>query len=457
MPAARFAALFRRNGPYALGMLGAIEWLSVGGYATMGVAAVVLVIAIVGDRSRGRRRCRNCWYDMSAAARPTSVSPVICPECGTRTITDRQLSRSRRSWSCVSITVLALFLGWYSTVVALRRNAMGSPWIPTSLLVCLAPIEPSGQAGLLFNSLVDRLGTMPREGGAWDWQRSILAWRQPKPSEDAFNHAIVTRRRWPSGSTPLFKLDPSVFESSSVGFAFVRAEVIDADVTTFDLRLRAEHPRLWRTLPPGNHERFGIGRELASGHYAMAFRVTHAWEHGPERVGICRVEFDVAPPGEVVLPPCEDQRIDAAVRCSLRWQVYTDRVPEWTRMQWRFDEDMMWKAAWDFVPRGGPYPIVALTIEVLDGEHLVHSATMIYLDDDVGRTVEPSLTDFTGLVEPAPTADQDQGMRLKPGVIERLRVRVRSSEAIAARSLGAPCHWSGQFEAPLTDFMRAHD
>lgn len=435
-------------------MLGSVEWLSVGGYATMGVAAVVLLIALVGDRSRGRRRCRKCWYDMSAAPRATSAAPVICPECGKRAVSESELLRCRRSWARVAVAGLAVLVGWYCTIVAIRRTAVGSPWLPTTVLVLLGPLEADESPSLLVESLIDRVGGRPINGDAWDWQRAILAWRLPRPDSDAFARSIVTRHRWPSGATPVFELDPSVFETSDFVFAEVRATAIDANVTPFDLRIDADHPRLWRSFPPGSHVRYGSGEALAPGHYSVTFRITHAWEHGPESVGNCQVEFDVAPPGEVVLPPCEDQRIDAAVRCSLRWQIYTDRVPEWTRMQWRFDEDMMWKSAWDFVPRGGPYPIVALTIEVLDGEHVVHSATMIYLDGDVGRTVEPSFTDFTDLVEPAPTEKQDQRMRLKPGVLERLRVRVRSSEAIAARSLRAPCHWSGDFEAPLTDFAR---
>lgn len=197
-----------------------------------------------------------------------------------------------------------------------------------------------------------------------------------------------------------------------------------------------------------------IGPELPTGHHVAEFDVSYERPFHATLRRRVHVEFDIAPPGEVVLPACEDQRIDAAVRCSLRWQVYTDRVPEWTRMQWRFDEDKMWKSAWDFVPSGGPYPIVALTIEVLDGKQVVHSATMVYGGGDVDQTLEAPLTDFGGLVEPPLAEDQDQGMRLKPGVLERLRVRVRSSEAIAARSLRAPCHWSGDFEAPLTDFAR---
>lgn len=435
-------------------MLGAIEWLSVGGYATMGVAAIVLLFALVGDRSRGRRRCRNCWYDMSEAARPTSAAPVICPECGTRTITERQLSRSRRSWSRVSITVLALFLGWYFTVVAIRRNALGSPWIPTTLLVCLTPIEPTSQDGLLSVSLIDRLGTMPREGGAWDWQHSILAWRLPKPAEDAFSRAIVTRPRWPAGSTPLFELEPSLFESSSVGFAFVRAEAIDADVTPFDLRIDAEHPRLWRTLPLGNHQRFGIGGELAPGHYAMAFRVTHAWEHGPERVGICRVEFDVAPAGEVVVPACEDAEMFAAVRAGLWWRLSTGMKGNRTRFQWLFDATTMNDIAWKKYPRFGHRPVAAVVIEMFDGDRLVHSSTEVFQFFRVEYPLPTAFDDCDDLLELVDPESDAWTFRLRPGVIERLRVRVRSSEAIAARSLGAPCHWSGQFEAPLTDFTR---
>lgn len=435
-------------------MLGAIEWLSVGGYATMGVAAVVLLIALVGDRSRGKRRCRKCWYDMSAAPRASSAAPVICPECGKRAVSEIELLRSRRPWTRVVIAGLAVLVGWYGTIVALRRSAVGSPMIPTTLLVCFAPIESSRRHDLLFDSLVDRVGTPPRAGGAWDWQHAILARRLPEPAEDAFNRAIVTRPRWPEGSTPLFELDPSVFERSSLNFAFVRAEAIEGGVTPFDLRIDAEHPRLWRTLPVGDHERYGIGKALAPGHYALAFRVTHSWKHGPERVGICRVEFDVAPVGEVVVPACDDAEMLAAVRAGLWWRLATGAEGNWTRFQWRFDATTMNDVAWKKYPRFGPRPVAAVAIEMFDGDRLLHSSTEVFQLFRVEYPLPEPVEDCDDLFELVDPENDAWTFKLKPGVLERLRVRVRSSEAIAARSLGAPCHWSGQFEAPLTDFVR---
>lgn len=420
----------------------------------MGVAAVVLLIALVGDRSRGRRRCPGCWYDMSAAPRAMSAVPVTCPECGKRAVSEIELLRCRRSWTRVAVAGLAVLVGWYCTIVALRKTAVGSPWIPTTVLVLLGPLQADESPSLLVDSLIDRVGVRPINGGAWDWQRAILARRLPRPDSDAFARSIVTRRRWPSGATPVFELDPDVFETSDFVFAEVRATAIDAKITAFDLRIDADHPRLWRSLPPGSHVRYGSGEALAPGHYSVTFRITHEWEHGPESVGNCRVEFDIAPPGEAVLPACDDPDIGAAARAALTWRLATGARDIRHQFQWRFDTSTMHDMAWKKYTRVEPHPVVAIVIEILDGDRLVFCSTEVFQFSLIEYPLPESFGDCDDLVELVDPENDAWTFKLKPGVLERLRVRVRSSEAIAARSLSAPCHWSGDFEAPLTDFAR---
>ena len=51
-----------------------IAWWAVVALAVLSMAIVSL--ALFRDRSRGRRRCPGCWYDISA------TSGMTFPECG---------------------------------------------------------------------------------------------------------------------------------------------------------------------------------------------------------------------------------------------------------------------------------------------------------------------------------------------------------------------------------------
>lgn len=53
-------------------------------------ASMLLIWAIIGDRSRGRLRCPRCWYNMEGIDTPQ------CPECGKAIKSDRHLRKARR-------------------------------------------------------------------------------------------------------------------------------------------------------------------------------------------------------------------------------------------------------------------------------------------------------------------------------------------------------------------------
>lgn len=64
-------------------------------------ALLLLVWAIIGDRSRGRLRCPRCWYDMEGIETPQ------CPECGKAIRSDRHLRKARRmKWPFALASVL---------------------------------------------------------------------------------------------------------------------------------------------------------------------------------------------------------------------------------------------------------------------------------------------------------------------------------------------------------------
>ncbi len=123
------------------------------GYLIAAAALLVLVRVLVGDRARGRRRCRRCWYDLSEAGEP----PLVCPECGREHGTLRQLTRTRRRRSRGLIVLLLLVIGYASWTMprVLDRGWRGA--VPTTVLAPLAlwlprswhdePFYITGEAG----------------------------------------------------------------------------------------------------------------------------------------------------------------------------------------------------------------------------------------------------------------------------------------------------------------------
>ena len=76
--------------------------------------------AIFADRSRGRRRCPRCWYDMSR------TEGRRCPECGREARREKRLFRTRRRWKVVFAAGLVLMLALLLGVHAKVRRALGA-------------------------------------------------------------------------------------------------------------------------------------------------------------------------------------------------------------------------------------------------------------------------------------------------------------------------------------------
>jgi hypothetical protein len=65
--------------------------------SVLGILALVVVAwSLLRDRSRGRRRCPRCWYDMSG------IAGLKCPECGREQGNEKRFFRTRRRWRGVA-------------------------------------------------------------------------------------------------------------------------------------------------------------------------------------------------------------------------------------------------------------------------------------------------------------------------------------------------------------------
>ncbi len=97
----------------------------------------IIVLALVRDRSRGRRRCPTCWYDMTGAPPPG----LTCPECGGSHPSEASLFRTRRRWRLALLGFFIIALGYSGVLV---RKAVVDGWptaIPSAVLVTLWPVS----------------------------------------------------------------------------------------------------------------------------------------------------------------------------------------------------------------------------------------------------------------------------------------------------------------------------
>lgn len=85
------------------------QWVLGAGAITLALAGIALLAwSLFWDRSRGRKRCPRCWYDMSGSA------GLVCPECGrdARRTNRMYKTRRRRRWAVVAVVLL---VGAYGT------------------------------------------------------------------------------------------------------------------------------------------------------------------------------------------------------------------------------------------------------------------------------------------------------------------------------------------------------
>jgi len=122
------------------------------GWVLMAAAAFGVLYALCWDRSRGRRRCPKCWYDMSA------VVGLRCPECGKSARTERSFQLTRRRWGFVAAALSLAIAG-----MAMRRwpHYHSRGWVaavPDLILVyAVDPIAMGSDRGELASELEMRL------------------------------------------------------------------------------------------------------------------------------------------------------------------------------------------------------------------------------------------------------------------------------------------------------------
>lgn len=159
-------------------------------------SAALIAWAVVGDRSRGRRRCPECWYDMTGSV------GLRCPECGREAAHTRELYKARRRLRRLPIGLVGLLLAaglWEYP----RYKAGGvTGLVPTTALIAgcwsLSDQFIMHDRGAAEDwSLLRRL----QESKLASWQLSWLASKvrvvlNDPPSPEAYTRAFSLRQGW---------------------------------------------------------------------------------------------------------------------------------------------------------------------------------------------------------------------------------------------------------------------
>lgn len=107
------------------------------GWALVAIGMCVLAWALLGDRSKGRKRCPRCWYDMQGT--PATAGGHLCPECGHLARNGKQLLRTRRSRRVIACAMAFLVAGYLAFAIPQVMISGRTGWVPTTALVLALP------------------------------------------------------------------------------------------------------------------------------------------------------------------------------------------------------------------------------------------------------------------------------------------------------------------------------
>lgn len=247
------------------------------------LSAFILYRSLLHNRSRGRRRCPKCWYDMSGAD-ASREKGLVCPECGRDAKRERRLYKTRKRWGWAAIGI-AMAIAAYAAVMTPRVRRDGIlKYVPTeALIMSLSSLETDrASKSLSWRARAHaEIGNRARMSGA-SWTESrrrrfaekalevpnwpkvpmclscesvIRGWRSD-PVIDRLHAQLVgremlaTRRRWPEGTPFVYGLAPNLF----LIYSDVRREIV--------IQPRSDSEALRRILLAQDERPAGLERTL---------------------------------------------------------------------------------------------------------------------------------------------------------------------------------------------------
>lgn len=131
-------------------MIELIYWLVWLGMITLFLGSIYVAWkAWFGDRSRGRKRCPKCWYDMAYA------TSMTCSECGNTVQRVIELTRTRRHLmkGLLGIVLSTCLIIAFNETVLYQRN--WASYVPTRVLIWFLPVSSNPNSDVI-NQLISR-------------------------------------------------------------------------------------------------------------------------------------------------------------------------------------------------------------------------------------------------------------------------------------------------------------
>jgi len=169
-------------------LIGAVIAVRIIGGLVLAAGLWLLAWSLWSDRSRGRRRCPQCWYDMmgiapaAAAANPahpadaasSTAARFTCPECGRIAASERAMLRTRRKHWRGAVGVAVVVFGVCLVLVPEIRRTVLVSWLPRPVLIALM-VGLETEPGALFAEAASR--AQPKSAPAcFGWSAWEVKW-----------------------------------------------------------------------------------------------------------------------------------------------------------------------------------------------------------------------------------------------------------------------------------------
>jgi hypothetical protein len=194
-----------------------LDWLyHLLGYTLAAAGALLLLWSLFWDRSRGRRRCPKCWYDMRG------VPGLRCPECGRSRRHERGLFKTRRHPRWASLAIVICTLGYAATTVPRYRAGGWLGLVPSTYLAFFAPAKSASTptigwtagpapAAPAARTLTDETWERLERGSLWLWQSQAYLRRVMKFQGTDPDQVMQVPKVWPLAvEIPCAKSTPSL-------------------------------------------------------------------------------------------------------------------------------------------------------------------------------------------------------------------------------------------------------